>query len=147
MPKYEQKPKRYNSLSKKSEELTFKISNSVDTDLPTLTITPTEQKKSLVYYGCGPASWVYFNLAAQDKSEIFVRASVKNKATGQTTIYILNLENGVIKIGHGMCSGAFHFDNSNNFEVVFQLFDQSGNRSSLTKAISFNKPNVTTNDE
>ncbi|MEJ7609947.1 MAG: hypothetical protein WKF88_02080 [Ferruginibacter sp.] len=147
LPKYELKPERYNSLLNKRVELTFKISNSIDIDLPTLTSTPTEQKKTLVYYGCGPASWVYFTLAGQDKSELFVRASVKNKATSQSTTYILSLENGVAKIGHGMCSGAFHFDNSDNFEVAFQLFDQSGNKSNLTKTISFTKPTVSTNDE
>lgn len=147
LPKYERKPERYNSLSNKREELTFKISNSVDIDLPILTSTPTEQKKTLVYYGCGPESWVYFTIAGQDKSELFVRANVKNKATGKVTTYILDIENGFVKVGHGMCSGAFHFDNGDNFEVSFQLFDQSGNTSSLTKALAFTKPTKDTNDE
>ena len=135
------------SSSNKSEQLTFKISNSVDNDIPTLIGNPTEQKKTLVYYGCGPASWTYFKISAQDKSELFVRARVKNKTTGLTTTYILNIENGLVKVGHGMCSGAFHYDNGDNFEVVFQLCDQSGNKSALTNTISFTKPTASTNDE
>lgn len=147
LPKYEEKPERYNNETKKWEQLTFKINNHIDNDIPILSAAPTEQKKSLVYYGCGPASWVYFKLAGQDKSELFVRASVRNKTTGHTTTYILNIENGQVKVGHGMCSGAFQFDNGDNFEVTFQLFDQSGNISSLTKSISFTKPTTSTNEE
>ena len=147
LPKYEQKPERYNSSSNKWEPLTFKIINSVDNDVPTLSSTPFEQKKSLVYYGCGPASWVYFSIAGQDKSELFVRANVKNKSTGKVTTYILAIENGLTKVGHGMCSGAFHFDNGDNFEIAFQMFDQSGNKSGITSPISFTKPKTSTSDE
>jgi hypothetical protein len=147
LPTYERKPERYNSSSNKWESLTFKINNTVDNDIPTLSNTPTEQKKTLVYYGCGPASWVYFTITGQDKSELFVRANVKNKETRMVTTYILAIENGLAKIGHGMCSGAFHFDNGNNFEVTFQLCDQSGNKSGMTTSIAFTKPTEDTNDE
>ena len=101
----------------------------------------------MVEYGCGPARWVYINIVGQDNSELFTIARVTNKTTGLTTNYILNIENGLVKIGHGMCSGAFHFDNGDNYEVTFQLFDQSGNKSSLTKPISVTKPTVSTRDE
>jgi hypothetical protein len=147
LPKYEREPERYNSSSNKWEQFVFKVSNTIDNDIPTLTGTLSEVKKTSVHYGCGPANWVYFKITGQDKSELFVKATVKNTVTGKTTTYILNLENGSAKVGHGMCSGAFHFDNSDNFEVVFQLYDQSGNKSSLTKAIAFTKPTKETNDE
>lgn len=147
LPKHERKPELYNSASKKWEQFTFKITNSVDKDMPVWNDLPTEKKKTFDYFGCGPASWVYFNISAQDESELFARASVKNKTTGLTTTYILNIENGSVKVGHGMCSGAFHFDNGDNFEVTFQLFDQSGNKSSTTKPISFTRPTASSNDE
>jgi hypothetical protein len=147
LPEYERKLQRYNATSKKLEPLIFKISNAVDNDSPILDPTATEQQKKLVYYGCGPASWVYFNISGQDKSELFVRANVKNKATGKETRYILSIENGSVKVGHGMCSGAFHFDNGDNFEVTFQLYDQSGNKSGTTNTIAFTKPTKHTNDE
>jgi hypothetical protein len=147
LPKYERKPERYNSSSNKWESLTFKVNNEEENDIPTFSNSPKEQKQSLVYYGCGPASWVYFTIAGQDESELFVRTTVKNKATEKVTTYILAIENGVTKVGHGMCSGAFHFDNGDHFEVTFQLFDQSGNKGTLTKAIAFTKPTKETEDE
>ena len=147
LPKNEGKLRRYNSSSNKWESLTFKVNNFVDNDIPTLSNTPTEQKKSLVHYGCGPASWVSFTITGQDKSELFVRANVRNQVTGKVTTYILVIENGLTKVGHGMCSGAFRFDNGDNFEITFQLFDQSGNKSALTNTISFTRPTISTNDE
>jgi hypothetical protein len=147
LPNYERNPVRYNTSSGKWEHLVFKINNSVDNNIPILSSTPTEEKKTLVYYGCGPASWVYFTIPGQDNSELFVRANIKNKATGKETTYILRVENGSVKVGHGMCSGAFHFDNGDNFEVSFQLYDQSGNKSDMTNTIAFTKPTKETNDE
>jgi hypothetical protein len=147
LPIYEEKPERYNSSLNKREQLTFKISDSIDTEIPTLSGIPTQKNKTLVHYGCGPARWVYFAVTGKDKSELFVRTKVKNKATGKTTIYILALENGLVKVGYGMCAGAFHFDNGENFEVSFQLFDQAGNKSIETNAISFTKPTKETNKE
>jgi hypothetical protein len=147
LPKYERKLERYNNSLNKWESLTFRVNNSVDNEIPILINTPTEKKKSLVYYGCGPSSWVYFTITGQDKSELFVRANVTNKVTGKVTTFILAIENGLAKIGHGMCSGPFHFDSADNFAVTFQLFDQSGNKGALTSTISFAKPTVSTNEE
>jgi hypothetical protein len=147
LPKFENKPDVYDTLTHKFESLTFKVSTIVDNEKPIFNLEPTEQKKSLVYYGCGPASWVYFTITGQDQSELFVKANVKNKVTGKVTAYILAIENGLTKVGHGMCSGAFHFDKSENFEVTFQLLDQSGKTSALSNTITFKKPTASTNDE
>jgi hypothetical protein len=140
-------PQRYNSISGGWEQLTFKVSDANVVALPDLQASATEEKKTLVHYGCGPAKWVYFKLAGQDNKELFVRTSVKSKETGLTTTYILPVKDGVVRVGHGMCSGAFHFDSEGSYEVVFQLFDESGNRGNLTNPVSFTKPTVSTLDE
>jgi hypothetical protein len=147
LPKYENKPQRYNKISFKNESITFKIDNIFDNEIPSFYKVPAVEKKTLVYYGCGPASNVYFGISGKDTSELFAKTTVKNKATGKITTYILNIENGLVKVGHGMCSGAFHFDNGENFEITFQLIDQSGNKSLLTNIISFTKPTVSTSEE
>lgn len=147
LPKYEAAPKWYNNLTKNREAYTFKVNTIIDIEPPIIKEIATEYKKTLVYYGCGPSSWVYFNLAGYDVSELFVRATVKNKSTGKITTYMLLLENGVVKIGRGMCAGAFGLGNSVKFEVIFQLYDQSGNKSSATAPILFSKPTIVTNEE
>lgn len=118
----------------------FKISKTNDIQKPVYTNIPTEQKKTIKLFGCGPASWVYFNVPALDNSEFYVRIQVKNQSSGIKTEYILNPENGLIRVGHGMCSGAVYFENCRQYEIRFQLVDQSGNKSSFTKVISFTSP-------
>jgi hypothetical protein len=147
LPADERMPGQYNRKLQKWETPSFTITNYFDYELPDLSCTPVETKKSFGRFGCGPSRVVYFQLSGQDKSELFVRASVKNKTTGKTTDYILEIKDGFVEIGHGMCSGAFHFDNGDNYEVTFCLFDQSGNKGGVTKAIGFTKPNNTTDDE
>jgi hypothetical protein len=146
LPEYE-KPERYNERLGKWEKIMFQVNNLIDTEAPVLLNQPSEQKKTMVLYGCGPARWVYFALAGQDKSELFVKAVVQNKTSGLTTSYILSIENGVVKIGHGMCSGAFSFMIADKYEVSFQLFDQSGNTSKPTETLSFTEPTISANNE
>lgn len=141
LPKYESGPHgKYNSTLKKWEALSFTVTDYIDYELPVLICPPVETKKTYTAFGCGPDRSVYFKLSGQDKSELFVRASVKNKTTGKTTDYLLRIENDIVIVGHGMCSGAFHFDNGDNYEVSFALFDQSGNKASLTQPVAFTKP-------
>ena len=147
LPADERNPTRYNRSSGKWEALTFEISTKIDREMPTFNIVPTQQKKTLAFYGCGPASWVYFNVAGNDSSELFVRVNVKNRTTKKVTTYLLSIEDRLIKVGHGMCSGAFVFDNGDNFEAEFQLVDQSGNQSKATTAITFTKPINETEEE
>ena len=118
----------------------FKISNTNDIQKPVLISIPEEQKKTIDLFGCGPASWVYFNVQALDNSEFYVRIQVKSQVSGITTEYILNPENGQIMVGHGMCSGAIYFENGRQYEIRFQLVDQSGNKSTFTKPIKFTSP-------
>lgn len=137
---FDGKPQRYNKKTERWESITFTINNRVDREVPAFTNLPIETKKSLDLYGCGPAKWVYFKVSVDDKSETFVRTKVKNIITGKVTDFILPIEDGFVKVGHGMCSGGFLFDNGDNFEVSFSLLDQSANHSDFTDVIAFQKP-------
>lgn len=145
LPSHENKPQSFN-LGARSN-IKFTVNDVADTQSPILEQLPVVKKSTMVEYGCGPARWIHVALSGKDQSELFVKARVKNKSTGKVTDYIVNIVNGVVKIGHGMCSGPFHFDGSNSFEVSFQLYDQSGNTSEFTKTIPVEKPTVSTNEE
>jgi hypothetical protein len=145
LPDKAAQPLRESNRNGGLEKIVFKISASIDVESPILRVAPKEQKKSMVHFGCGPAIWVYFNIAGKDQSELFVRTTFKHKASGKTTTYILLIKDGMVGVGHGMCSGAFQFDDGDNYEVSFQLFDQSGNKGVLTSAIEFTKPTKETN--
>lgn len=145
LPSYERKPQSFNTAGR--ADISFTVNDVMDIQSPVAGQLPVVKKRTMVEYGCGPSRWVYVAFSGKDQSELFVKARVKNKNTGKTTDYILTIENGMVKIGHGMCSGPFHFDNSDSFEVSFQLYDQSGNTTAFTKAISIDKPTVSGNEE
>lgn len=147
LPKHEGQPERRKQTLKKGAHVTFRITELLDTVSPILQTEPNEQSKTMVEYGCGPARCVYFKIAGQDFSELFTVAKVTNKIIGLSNTYILNIKNGLVKIGHGMCAGAFDLENGDNYEVAFQLLDQSGNKSAWAERISFTKPTILTPQE
>lgn len=138
----ETKPERYDNSLHRYEPVKFTISNTMDNEIPVFASLPTVKKKTEHGGKCvGFGSWVHFNINGQDRSELFVKASVKNLTTGKTTSYILNIIDGETKVGGGICeSDAFKLENSDQFEVVFQLMDESGNKSAVTLGIVFTKP-------
>lgn len=135
-------PRHYNSATNKSEPYSFTIIKNTSLLIPLLfTTAPLETKKEMEMYGCGPARYVHFSIVA-DPSLKYVRANVKNKQTGKTTSYILTIEKGEAIIGHGMCSGAFLFDEGEKFSVSFALVDNAGNTGKYSAPIDFTKPNL-----
>lgn len=147
LSKYEGIEKR-NSETKKRETAKWLVSDNKDIENPKWMEFPKVNSKTMVEYGCGPAKWVNFSFRFSDSSDILIKTTVKSLKTLSETVYYLETENNEIKIGHGMCSGAFHFDKGNNYEVTFSLIDQSGNFSTQnSKPIRFSQPSVTTQSD
>lgn len=136
LPSYETQPVRTDS----DMSVRFKINNTSDFKKPVFTGLPIERKKTMDLFGCGPASWVYFNIPALEDSEYYVRIRVQGQSSGMKTEFILKPEEGMIKVGHGMCSGAIFFKNNRKYTISFQLMDQSGNISPFTRTITFTSP-------
>src|SRR5690606_37222929 len=105
-----------------------------------------ELKKTLVQYGWGRSIHVVFSNPAQANSELLIKTTVKNLKTGKQTTYYVKPDSQKIKVGHGMCAGAFDFDDGNNYEVEFSFIDSSGNITFWTgERIKFTKPSDPTN--
>jgi hypothetical protein len=127
---------------------TYMVIPETDLKKPELYGKPKELKKTLVHYGCGPSVHVVFSNPAKDKSDILVKTTVKSLKTGKQTTYYIKPEGNKIKVGHGMCSGAFDFDESQAYEVEFSFMDAAGNLTAWTdEPIKFTKPTQQTNHE
>ncbi len=140
LPKYEHF-KKYNPEKQEYEPYSFKVSANADDIKPRFTGDIKELKKTLIYYGCGPSEHVVFNCPVSEASEYLIKATVKNLKTGAITSYLIESVNNKVKIGHGMCSGAFTFSKSDEYEVTFGVIDASGNYTAASrKPIKFSKP-------
>lgn len=143
-----EKIEKWNPESNKIEKARWIVTDSIDKVKPRWIEPPVYVSKTMVVFGCGPAKWVNFKFRCQDKSPILVRATLKSLKTLKVSTYYLEPEGNIIKIGHGMCSGAFHFDDSIEYEVSFTLMDQCGNFSSITtKPFKFSRPVTLTETE
>jgi len=131
---------RYNTAANKYETVKYKVEFGTDTDKPTLLAKPKEIKKSLVHYGCGPSALVYFSFPVIDSSDIIIKTVLKNLETSKETTYYITPTKNEILVGHGMCSGAFTFDDGEKYEVEFSFMDASGNTTPSTERIKFTKP-------
>jgi hypothetical protein len=146
LPEYDRFEK-YNGSTQKYEPVRYTVVGRMDQEKPTLSGNPKELKKTLVYYGCGPSVHVVFSNPAIDSSDVIVKTTVKNSKTGEETTFYIEPEGNNINVGHGMCSGAFVFDDSMHYEVEFSFMDASGNLTSWTgDRIKFTKPTERTDN-
>ncbi|NLE05785.1 MAG: hypothetical protein GX638_13435 [Crenarchaeota archaeon] len=142
LPDYESSLRKWNTKTKKYETAKWTVIKGIDTIGPTWKKKPVETKKTLAYYGCGPATFVHFNFKIDDKSEFLIKTTVTSLKTKKKSTYYLEPEDSTIQIGHGMCSGAFLFKDGDEYEVSFDIMDASGNLTAWTeKKILFTKPN------
>ena len=133
----------WNYEKSKHEKVSWKVIEGEDHLVPSWTKRPSEIKKTLMEYGCGPAMNVHFNFTVSDDSPVLLRTTVNDLKTGTSTIYYLEvLDGNTVQIGHGMCMGAFTFDEkSTDYTVTFDLVDASGNFTLWGfDAIPFTKP-------
>lgn len=136
--------KQWNSTSAKYDLIKWKVESGTDNVKPTWTKKPDEEKKSYVLFGCGPGKNVGFNFAIYDESPVLLKASVTHSKTGKKTSYYLNVSSTTkVMVGHDMCSGAFIYNDGEEYEVSFDILDFSGNSTPWTyDNIKFTAPTV-----
>lgn len=132
---------QYNNITQKNEPIAYRVLSGNDFEKPKISSKPKELEKQLIYFGCGPSTYVVFSNPAKDKSELLVRVTVKNLKTKKETTYYVEPDGKTIKVGHGMCAGEFKFENGDNYEAEFSFMDASGNLALWAGTrIKFTKP-------
>lgn len=117
---------RYNAESGDFEKISWTVTVA-DKEQPIMNTKISELDKSYELFGCGPSVYVTFDCNATDNNALLAKTTLKNLKSGKTQTYYLAVENGKIQVGHGMCSGAFSFDEDGNYEVSFEIMDAAGN--------------------
>ncbi len=132
---------RYNSVSKKYEKISWKVSKKADQKVPTWDQEVKHKENTMTMFGCGPANYSIFETSISDQSEILIFAEVKNVKSGKINSYLVPYDkHGMIILGHGMCSGPFTYSSGLSYEVRFKPMDECGNYGPGTLWYSFKNP-------
>jgi hypothetical protein len=123
------------------DNIGWTVSNEADNTKPIWQVAPSYKSKGMIFYGCGPAVLVNFCACISDNTPVVVYTKVKNIKTNSIADYYINPDSSYLELGHGMCSGAFDFEDGQEYEVTFLLMDASGNTSETeTHPIKFISP-------
>ncbi|MEO8772444.1 MAG: hypothetical protein ABI402_20260 [Ferruginibacter sp.] len=133
---------KWDSKSQDIVYIEWKVNNVTDSDLPIWKKEPSIVSKFHQENGCGPDDWLYFDLSFVENSDVVLKAIIKNILTGTAIICYITQREGKFQLGHNMCFGDCNFGEEKEYEVVFYLFDESGNLSKASKAIKFTKPEM-----
>lgn len=119
----------------------WRVGTTVDTTPPSFTSTPTLGETSWHEFGCGPGSTIGLKGVSLSEPAAFVEAAV---TTGSgTTTAVLAQKDGLVDLGHGMCSGAFDLKPGTKATVVLTPIDLAGNRGAKSAPIDVTAPGPT----
>lgn len=118
---------RWNPVTKQDEVPVYVTNTKIDAQPPAISRQPKEIGKTYIGYGCGPEVTVNFDCPVSSDESVLVKTTVKHKKTGTSATYYVQPTDRQIRIGHGMCSGAFRLIPADEYEVTFSLMDVSGN--------------------
>lgn len=119
---------RLNFETNEMEPISWHVESEIDKLPPKLKMTPKLVDKRIMHYGCGPEIYAIFKLGVEDETEILVKTELVDITNGISTICYLSLSQpDTLKVGHGMCSGAFDFKPAHNYKIRFNLVDSCGN--------------------
>ncbi|OIQ30712.1 MAG: hypothetical protein BM564_00410 [Bacteroidetes bacterium MedPE-SWsnd-G2] len=96
------------------------------------------QSKEVQYYGCGPS--MYLNFTIENDKMVLYKVKLTNNSNKRSSEYILRAHEGILKIGHGMCSGAFNFLPQTTYTAAISILDSQGLPSERVFNYSFDSP-------
>lgn len=105
----------------------------------TLDGTPLVTGQNFRRLGCGPASHVQVSLPARADGPIAVEVKLKElSGDAPAATYIVPVDGGVLRLGHGMCSGAFRLTGpERRFRAELTVRDANGDAVAAPAALEF----------
>ena len=93
-------------------------------------------------YGCGDEIYTVFDFQLEGQKEVLFMTELVELESNNTQLAYITEQEGKIKVGKGMCSGAFWYSWQNKkCKLRFRIVDSAGNYSeNWTNWIEFEKP-------
>ena len=110
----------------KHAPLEWNVAPSRSSAPPRFRSAPRLDRTSFTPFGCGPAIYAHFTVDVDAPDRVFFRARVEPLAGGPTIEYLVPAANGVLDVGHGMCSGPFVLTAGAQYRITLSAIDIAG---------------------
>lgn len=105
------------------------------------TVVSATYKSSFVeQYGCGPAVYAVFDVKNDPSKQTWYKTELLDLTTNTKKTYYIRSNKNKLSVGHGMCSGAFSFNQKGTYKVRFTPINSDGKAATTTDWISFKSP-------
>lgn len=131
---------QWNSIKKKKERVYWITAEDKTTPLLDPKLTIEYKNSEVVFYGCGPATYAVFSITNKPDCEVWCKTEVIDLSTSKSSTYLINASKETLNVGHGMCSGAFVFNQKGKYKVRFTPMNNDGATLSTTNWITFDSP-------
>ena len=132
---------KWNSETGKRQKVYWQTKNEKQVNLLNSNLKIDFKKSKVIHYGCGPSVNAIFKVNNKNKNEIWYRTEIVSLTTKLKKVYIIREWNGFLNVGHGMCSGAFTFNEKGKYKVRFTPMNTDGKMNKMTKWYVFDNPN------
>ncbi|WP_299122189.1 hypothetical protein [uncultured Tenacibaculum sp.] len=132
---------QYNRESKKIEKVYWETTKkNVKTSEKYNNLDISFIRSNVTHFGCGPAVSAIFKIKNMKTFDFWYKAEVIEISSNTKTTYYIKSRNSKLSIGHGMCSGAFTFNQKSKYKVKFTLINTEGKPLKTTNWKRFDSP-------
>lgn len=132
--------RHWNSDKKEYEKVYWKTTDKKSIENLNSNLTLEFEKTNVIHYGCGPEANAIFNVKNKSESEIWYKTEVVDLSTNKTNVFYIKEWNGKLNVGHGMCAGAFTYNNKGKYKVRFTPMNTDGKSIKTTNWTIFESP-------
>lgn len=132
--------RHWNSDKKEYEKVYWNTTDKKSLDTLNSNLTLEFYKTEVIHYGCGPDANAIFNIKNKSSFEVWYKTEVVDIKTNKQTTYYIKEWNEQLHVGHGMCAGAFTFNNKGKYKVRFTPMNTDGKSLKTTNWKIFESP-------
>ncbi len=131
---------QYNREKKEREKVYWITTDKKALETLNTNLNVEFKKTEVKYYGCGPSANAIFEIKNKPDAEIWYKTEVVEIDTNKKNVYYIREWKGKLNVGHGMCSGAFTFNNKGKYKVRFTPMNIDGKSLKTTDWNTFESP-------
>ena len=132
--------KQYNRQKEVREKVYWKTTDKKEVGTLNSNLNVKFEKTEVTHYGCGPSANAIFDVKNKSESETWYKTEVVDLSTSNKKVFYIREWNDKLNVGHGMCSGAFTYENNGKYKVRFTPMNTDGKSLKTTQWITFESP-------